>query len=201
MKKIKKEFQSLSGTSVKCKFKIVDFIDCKDVLDEIVKYSDGMAFKAKVGKPVTARKAVAGEKIETATMALIDGQVCVINEKTHVVTEREEENGDMIVTKRNGESCLVPAECFDEHFKRIREGVRGQGDVYRPLGESKEYVTVTQNICFMNRRGVMEFAPKGSKLCTDNENDIYSITNIDFDALFSITISAYNYSILGQQER
>lgn len=175
---MRKEFIAEDCGKVVCDFIEVDLNGAENALELLAKYTDGNIIFAQKTRRVHARPVLLGETVLTAPLATIGERVCKISETSQIVTMDHVTRGDMVVTNPDGEEYIVKGSKFAKIYTHIGNGV------YLPQGEVKPFVTTIADICFKASWGELQFAPKGSKLCVADMNDIYSVTDIAFESTY-----------------
>ncbi len=84
----------------------------------------------------------------------------------------------MLVQNPDGEVYTVKAAKFEKTYEKVGEGV------YKAKVVEKPFVTTTKNICFKASWGEVQYSPIGSKLCVEDKNSIYSVTNMAFEKTY-----------------
>ena len=154
-----------------------------DVVENIAQSIDAVAnpnvVKAKKVAVVKARRAQAGEVVDTRPRAIVDGKVYVFTETTQKITPEKAEKGAIIVTNPDGEEYVIAsAEKFAAKYEKCDGG-------YKAIDGAKKFRQAERNCIISTSWGEEQIIPKGSMFCVEYENDIYGVTNAAFEATYT----------------
>ena len=154
-----------------------------EVIEDIVKSIDDVAspeiVKAKKVAVVQARRAKAGEVVDTRPRAIVDGKVYVFTETTQKITPEKAEKGAIIVTNPDGEEYVIASlEKFNAKYEKCDGG-------FRAIDGVKKFRECEEDCIISTSWGEEQVIPEGSMFCVEWENDIYGVTNAAFESTYS----------------
>jgi len=146
---------------------------------EIDKISEGKPFPAIKKAVVQAREAKAGEVVDTRPRVEVEGKVYTFSETKRTITEKEEQNGAMIVVNPDGEEYVINTSAkFDSKYEKTSKG-------YVAIDGVKSFVRSNGNYAIQTSWGEEQIVLKGSCFCVQDTNDIYGVTNTAFDGTYA----------------
>ena len=164
----------------------------EDTYKSIEKICDNKIFPAIKSATVQARKAKAGEIVDTRPRVEVDGKIYTFSETKRTVTEAEEEKGAMIIINPDGEEYLINSkEKFDKKYKSTPEG-------YIAIDGIKHFSTSTGNYAIKTSWGEEQIVLNGSYFCVENITDIYGVTNTAFYETYTRDKGAIVEALLSQ---
>ena len=128
---------------------------------------------------VDARKAVVDECVVSRTKVELAGRFYWFNECEQVVTDDDVKNGAMVITNQTGEVYLIKSkEEFDSLYERVE-------DKYQPKCVVRLFARLIKHI-ILEYPDRIQYCPKGSYVCIQDNKAIFAVTNVLFDASYRI---------------
>ena len=128
---------------------------------------------------VKARMAKAGEVVDTRPRVSVDGKMYTFSETKQTISEEKASQGAVIVTNPDGEEYVIKDKAkFDSKYKQCAGG-------FMAIDGPKSFRVATKDCAIQTSWGETQYVLKGSALCVQDVNDIYSVTNAAFEATYS----------------
>ena len=159
--------------NIEKEFEVIDNV--KEQLDEITTQSPIKAVKV---ARVQARRVKAGEQVDTRPRVIVDGKEYTFIETKQIVSQEQAQKGAVAVINPDGEEYLMSEEKFNKKYIKTQGG-------FKAIDGPKHFRIVTKDCVITASWGEEQFVPKGSVLCVENVDDIYSVTNSAFQHTYS----------------
>ena len=145
---------------------------------QIDKLTEGKPFPAIKKAVVQAREAKAGEVVDTRPRVEVDGKIYTFSETKRTITEKEQQNGAMIVVNPDGEEYVIGSSAkFGAKYEKTSKG-------YVAIDGVKSFVRSNGNYSIKTSWGEEQIVLKGSCFCVQDQSDIYGVTNTAFDGTY-----------------
>ena len=128
---------------------------------------------------VDARKAVLNECVASRTKVELAGRFYWFNECEQVVTEDDVKNGAMVIKNETGELYLIKTK---KEFDILYESNENK---FKPRDIVRLFARLTKHI-ILEYPDRIQYCPKGSYVCIQDNKAIFSVTNVLFDASYKI---------------
>lgn len=151
----------------------------ENTAESIEALSAGEKFPAIKKAVVQARRARAGEVVDTRPRVEYRGRIYTFSETKRTITKEEEEKGAVVVINPDGEEYVIATSA--KFFSKYAMAENG----FVAIDGTKQFVRSNGNYAIQTSWGEEQIVLEGSCFCVQDKSDIYGITNTAFDGTYT----------------